>query len=214
MQCPNCGYMLTAFDILCPRCRSRREAGAPPPTALPVHMGPARDTPDPDQRVVFQAAPPPPQAGKICPACSTIAQLTASYCLRCGRQYQTVFLPPQYPPPPPPAPYRGQPYQGQPPTPHPPYPPPYPYRSDVIQMPPGTHSVAAAVILALLIIGTGQMVNRQATKGVTILLSSIVLGVVTLGAAWFVISIVALIDAVCIANRLNRGEPVGPWQWF
>lgn len=81
-------------------------------------------------------------------------------------------------------------------------------------MPPGTHSVAAAVILALLFNGAGQMMNKQVTKGIVLLLSAIVLGVVTLGVVWLVITTLALVDAICIANRLNRGEPVGPWQWF
>ena len=40
------------------------------------------------------------------------------------------------------------------------------------------------------------------------------LGAITLGIAWIFITVIALVDAVCIANRLNRGEPVGPWQWF
>ena len=101
-----------------------------------------------------------------------------------------------------------------PPAPYPPYQPPYPYRPGVIQMPPGTHAVAAAVILALLFNGAGQMMNKQVTKGIVLLLSAIVLGVVTLGVAWLVITTLALVDAICIANRLNRGEPVGPWQWF
>jgi len=132
--------------------------------------------------------------------------------------YPAAFLPPpQYPT----VPYPGQqpPYQGQPPPQYPPqYPPapypPYPYRPDIIQMPPGTHSVAAAVILALLFNGAGQMMNRQVTKGIVLLLSAIVLGAITLGIAWLLITVLALVDAVCIANRLNRGEPVGLWQWF
>lgn len=159
MQCPECEYMMTAADKDCPRCRSRREGGALAPLPLPVHIGPARDTPDPAP-VALQPSPP------------------------------------------------------YPPAPYPPYQPPYPYRPDVIQMPPGTHSVAAAVILALLFNGAGQMINRQVAKGVVLLLSAIVLGVVTLGVAWLVITVLALVDAVCVANRLNRGEPVGPWQWF
>jgi hypothetical protein len=103
---------------------------------------------------------------------------------------------------------------------------PDPNQPGIIQMPPGSHSVAAAAVMALLVTGGGQMVNKQTTKGVVILISAFVLTALTfvltaltLGLAWPSIclvsfTLVSLIDAVCIANRLNRGEPVGSWQWF
>jgi len=47
-----------------------------------------------------------------------------------------------------------------------------------------------------------------------LLLTAIVLGAVTLGIAWFLTIVLALVDTVCIANLLNRGKPVGPRQWF
>ena len=178
MFCPDCGYNLTAFDKECPRC-ARRRAGGIPPTTLPIHVGPVRETPDPDQTIAYQFTPPPPPNGKACPSCSSLADVAAPYCLRCGHRYRTAFppnvqpstqyQPAQYPP----APDMGQPYQNQPDQqPYqdpPPYSPPYgqypyPYQPGLIQVPPGSHSVTAAVILALFINGTGQMVNKQVAK--------------------------------------------------
>lgn len=165
--------------------------------------------------------------GKICPRCEAVAPLTAAFCQQCGHGFRT-----QFPPPPlghrQPAPTQAvppavlpPPYQQQPPYESPPYtttggvvyhvaaPP-----ADTIQFLAGTHSVALVVILALFITGTGQMVNKQVIKGVVLLLAAVVLLPLTLGVGWFVIAITAFIDAICIANRLNRGEAVRQWQWF
>lgn len=97
-----------------------------------------------------------------------------------------------------------------------------------IQVAPGTHSVAAAMILAIFLTGGGQLVNRQTAKGLLILGGALGLGLiafigttVTLGFLgplfWFVgfcYWLPSLIDAIQIANRLQRGEPVRPWQCF
>lgn len=91
-------------------------------------------------------------------------------------------------------------------------------------MPPGTHSAAAAVILSFLIPGGGQLLNRQYGKGAVILAFTFFGGIVifiaailTLGLALLLLPVLwvaQLIDAAIIAGRLNRGEPVGLWQWF
>jgi hypothetical protein len=180
---------------------------------------------------------------KLCPQCRQPAHLHAPQCENCGHQFRTQFAPPgqpgsqpasppPMPPSPPPAGYipPAQPYyppqQGQypppqyppvyPPPVQPPYPPQYGYgRTDIIQVIPGTHSVAVAVLLAVLIMGwAGMLYNRQYAKGVTCLFVSIVVGIVTLGIGSLGIWVVGIIDCVLIANRLNRGEPVGQWQFF
>jgi TM2 domain-containing membrane protein YozV len=85
----------------------------------------------------------------------------------------------------------------------------------LIQTPPGTHSVAIAILLSLFcFLGFGQIYNRQAIKGVVILLSAMVLAVFTMGVSILVTYPLAAIDAGLIAARLNRGEAITEWQWF
>ena len=86
--------------------------------------------------------------------------------------------------------------------------------SGTIQVPAGTHSVGTAVLLALLITGLGQIYNKQGMKGLVILLVSVVLAVFTCGFSIILTHPFAIIDAVLIAQRLNRGEAVRDWQCF
>lgn len=127
-----------------------------------------------------------------------------------------------YPPPAPGYPYPPAPYQPGPGL------PVYPAPPGWIQVAPGTHSVTAAVVLAIFLTGGGQLVNRQTAKGLTILGGALGLGfigfigtTVTLGFLAPLFAFVglcywipSLIDAIQIANRLNRGEAVRPWQCF
>jgi TM2 domain-containing membrane protein YozV len=83
-----------------------------------------------------------------------------------------------------------------------------------IQVPAGTHSVGTAVLLALLITGLGQIYNKQGMKGLIILLVSVVLAVFTCGFSIILTHPFAIIDAVLIAQRLNRGEAIRDWQCF
>ena len=165
---------------------------------------------------------------KVCPSCGFHAPVNAPTCGNCGHAYRTKFTPPdqtqmftpgmmsppgQITPPN----YQPPPNYQQPPVNQPPiiiYAPPQQLPLGTIQVQPGTHSVALAIILAFFITGTGQMVNKQGLKGVVILLSAILFGALTLGIGWAIIGLASFIDAICIANRLNRGEPVGPWQSF
>jgi TM2 domain-containing membrane protein YozV len=84
----------------------------------------------------------------------------------------------------------------------------------VIQVPAGSHSVGTAVLLALLITGLGQMYNKQGMKGLMILLISVLLAFFTCGLSILITHPFALIDAILIAGRLNRGEPISEWQCF
>lgn len=84
----------------------------------------------------------------------------------------------------------------------------------IIQFPPGTHSVGTAVILALLITGLGQVYNKQAMKGLLILFVSVILAVFTCGLSILLTHPFAFIDAILIAQRLNRGEAISEWQSF
>ena len=84
----------------------------------------------------------------------------------------------------------------------------------LIQVPAGTHSVGTAVILALLITGLGQVYNKQAMKGLVILVASVILAAFTCGISILLTHPFAFIDALMIAQRLNRGEAVREWQCF
>jgi len=85
-----------------------------------------------------------------------------------------------------------------------------------IYVPPGTHSVALVVVLSVLFGGwVGMLINKQVAKGLLIgLLAQIVVAVVTCGYGLILTGPVVLIDAILIANKLNRGEAVGEWEWF
>jgi TM2 domain-containing membrane protein YozV len=91
---------------------------------------------------------------------------------------------------------------------------PVPLYPGLIQVPAGTHSVGTAVLLALLITGLGQMYNKQAMKGLVILFVSVILAVCTCGVSILLTHPFAFIDAILIAQRLNRGEAVRDWQCF
>ena len=54
----------------------------------------------------------------------------------------------------------------------------------------------------------------QALKGVIIMLSCILFGVITYGIGAFIICIMSAIDAYCIATKINAGHRVGAWEFF
>jgi len=97
---------------------------------------------------------------------------------------------------------------------------PQPYTSSVarhpgvIQVAAGTHSVGTALLLALLITGLGQVYNKQGMKGLMILVVSVVLAAFTCGFSILLTHPFAFIDAILIAQRLNRGEAISEWQCF
>lgn len=156
---------------------------------------------------------PEPTYIKTCPKCGRTDNLGASACTNCSHVYRTRFdaAPFEKSPPAPTQMYQTPQYH-QPPPPVYYQPPPRPV--DTIQVAPGSHSVATSVIFSLLLIGAGQMVNKQVLKGVTLLLGAIFLAIPTHGFSFPVAFIVGLIDAIQIANRLNRGEVVTTWQFF
>ncbi len=81
--------------------------------------------------------------------------------------------------------------------------------------PAGTHSIALAVLLSLLcFVCAGQFYNRQFGKGLALLVGAIVCAVFTVGFSLFLSWPIAVIDAGCIAQKLNRGQLVREWEWF
>ncbi len=140
---------------------------------------------------------------KQCPTCRTLVELSVQTCPGCHHFFTTQFPPPQtqafYPPPQPPVPI---------------YAPAAP--PGMISAVPGTHPATLAIILSVFFgPWAGAIINRQVAKGLVIyLVCAGILAWFTCGLAMLLIWPIGLIDTVVIANKLNRGETVGEWQFF
>ena len=152
---------------------------------------------------------------KRCPTCHAIAQIDQAQCQGCGRQFRTQFVAPD----PPPA--RDEKTMAVPrgwvPPPDTPlalYHQPVVVRSNILRVPVGSHPVTLAIVLSIFITGAGQLVNRQYAKAALMFIGAIVLAWPTMFIGSIAIGIVGIIDTVQIAQRLNRGEAVGDWQFF
>lgn len=87
--------------------------------------------------------------------------------------------------------------------------------ADQIQIPAGEHAISPAVFLSVFIGGwAGALWNQQYVKAIVCLLGGLVAGALTGWLALPVVWVVGIIDSVIIARRLERGEAVGPWQFF
>ena len=163
----------------------------------------------------------PPQ--KACPKCQQQCPVNTPLCASCGHVYRTKFpepplddrtqaiSPPSYSPPPyQPNNYQSNNYQSPQPV--------YIVSGDTIQVPAGTHPVVLSILLSLLCLpGLATMTNRQMVKGIVIMLSAFAMafiGVFTLFIPLAVVWIASIIDAISVANRLNRGEAIGQWTSF
>ena len=69
-------------------------------------------------------------------------------------------------------------------------------------------------ILSFLIVGLGQMIMGQVTKGVVMLIGTIILAFFTLGLSTFVTTPISIIDAVLIAKKKQQGKQIGEWEFF
>ena len=146
---------------------------------------------------------------KICPDCKKPSAIDAQFCARCGHAFRTRFAP-------------------EDPTRVAPMPPPQGYHPQQRQLPPAQYpqrpaqtviyrpgqSPTGAILLGFFLTGGGQMLNGQVVKGVVILFTALFSGIITLGLSSLVIWILAFIDAILVAQRLQRGEAVTEWQCF
>ncbi|MBR2509878.1 MAG: hypothetical protein IKB71_09035 [Lentisphaeria bacterium] len=71
-----------------------------------------------------------------------------------------------------------------------------------------------AELLSCLIVGVGQMYNGQVAKGVVLLIATAIIGSATFGIGYFVLWLIAIIDAGKIARKINAGKVVGDWEFF
>ena len=139
------------------------------------------------------AAVPPPS--KPCPRCGIAVNVHTQTCPHCGN----VFAPSASQPPA---------YVG--------YSRPVRTGSGMIQMPAGSHQVTLVIVLSVFIgPWIGMILNGQVAKGLLFgLLAGVLIGIFTCGYGLLLWYPIALIDAILVANRLNRGEAVGEWQFF
>ena len=73
-------------------------------------------------------------------------------------------------------------------------------------------SPVLALILSLLLAGgAGHIYLGQVTKGIVIIVASLLLSCIGIGV---VVWIVGIIDAYMIGQKLERGEPVEEWEFF
>ncbi|MFN7172674.1 MAG: hypothetical protein ACK4P3_07840 [Fimbriimonadaceae bacterium] len=182
---------------------------------------------------------------KQCPRCTNLCDQSDLTCRQCGHRFVPSSLGPQqiihqepsavqphYPKQQ--DPFPGQLYHGnqqqyqQNPSQNPfqnpyqsPYQQPTPYivPPGVIVRQPGTHSVAIAALLAVLLgAWAASIYNGQVAKGLIFWLAGGIFIALVLGClAWFllpIIWIVGIVDSVLVANKLNSGRPIAEWEFF
>ena len=157
----------------------------PPPPQIPVPTV----LPAPQNIVPSSPAPAPrvpPPVLRPCPVCQQPVSTQAASCPSCGQVFAATPT-----------------FQ------------PTVYRTDLISLPPGSHSPGVAVLLGILCCAFGgQLYNQQYLKAVVMGLIAITVGAITGGVSAVITWPVFLIDAGMIAGKLNRGEAVGKWEFF
>ena len=76
---------------------------------------------------------------------------------------------------------------------------------------PPKSPVLALVLSFLLAGGAGQIYLGQVTKGIVIIVAALLLSCIGIG---LIVWIVGIIDAYMIGQKLERGQPVGEWEFF
>ncbi|MDO4583229.1 MAG: hypothetical protein Q4D62_03900 [Planctomycetia bacterium] len=137
-----------------------------------------------------------------CPYCENTAPPNVLQCPFCGAP-----LPQPQQPPIPQQPYAQQPFT----------PPPYVqqiYVQQPIQSAGIKKSATTAALLSCLITGLGQIYLGQVGKGFFLFFMAIFVAIATAGVGGIVMWFIAIIDAHCIAKKINSGQIVGAWEWF
>ena len=150
---------------------------------------------------------------KKCPRCGEDAPLDATVCLKCGRQYSTIFgnqtqafsAIPQPPPVVMPQPVHIHHHYGQ----------AHGASAGRLIYPRPGHSSQWALILSLVFFSIGgQFYNGQYVKGLVMISVAFVVSFVTFGVALLIWWPVAVVDAYRIGHKLEHGQPVGEWEFF
>jgi TM2 domain-containing membrane protein YozV len=76
---------------------------------------------------------------------------------------------------------------------------------------PPKNPIIAALLSLLLLGGVGQIYIGQQKKGIILIVATLLLSCVGVG---FVVWVVGVIDAYIMADKLQKGQPIGDMQWF
>ena len=76
---------------------------------------------------------------------------------------------------------------------------------------PPKNPIVAALLSLLLFGGVGQIYLGQQKKGIILIVASLLLSCIGVG---FVVWIVGVVDAYILADKLQKGQPIGDMQWF
>jgi TM2 domain-containing membrane protein YozV len=79
---------------------------------------------------------------------------------------------------------------------------------------PPKDPVLMGLLSGCLLLGLGQILLGQTTKGICILLGGLLLAVLTAGISVIIVFPAAGFDAYLIAKKLKEGKAVGEWEWF
>lgn len=95
-------------------------------------------------------------------------------------------------------------------------PPRTPYAGPKLIMPdnPPKDPLMMALLSGCCIAGLGQIVLGQVAKGIALLLGNFVLAFMTVGFSAAVTWPLMGIDAYLVAKKLQKGQPVGEWEFF
>lgn len=69
-------------------------------------------------------------------------------------------------------------------------------------------------LLSFLLVGLGQMIMGQVTKGIVMLIGALILGFFTFGLSALLTTPISIIDAVLIAKKKQQGKQIGEWEFF
>jgi TM2 domain-containing membrane protein YozV len=71
-----------------------------------------------------------------------------------------------------------------------------------------------ALLSGCLIAGLGQMVLGQVKKGITVLILTVLVAIMTAGIGALIMYPLMALDAYSITKKLKEGKSVGEWEWF
>ena len=92
------------------------------------------------------------------------------------------------------------------------------YKNTVIKGLPAGMEPAFTAVMSFLLPGVGQILNKQVTKGVvmlvfyglTLLTSILIIPILFSLGIW----VISIIDAWLIAQKIQKGQSVGEWEFF
>ncbi len=78
---------------------------------------------------------------------------------------------------------------------------------------PPKNAIIAAILSLLLLGGVGQLYLGQSKKGIILIVAWVLLWLIPCIGP-IIASIVGAVDAYIMADKLQKGQPIGDMQWF